>query len=206
MSKDHAPGDFARKNGYRSDLEIAESGPMVKSVNTSFGSKNHNAYVHRTDGTHEHFFYSPKDARSGWHGHNWETRNNHPQSPVKESTNTSTTGGKTMERNSFIESLRTDKATIDRCNRVSKTVAEKSQMATGKRVGDDGGRERGDTGPASLGREAGNKCGPSNARSASGEGHGGQSAQGHGTSGHGGANGGQGAGGQGGPGGGHGGH
>lgn len=78
MSKDHMSSVFARESGYKSNFEVAETSPMVKSVNTSFGSRNHNAYIHRSDGTHEHFFYFPKDARSGWHGHNWETRSNHP--------------------------------------------------------------------------------------------------------------------------------
>lgn len=53
MSKDHIPSDFGRPSGYKSDLEIAETGSKVKSINTSFGSKNHNAYIMRTDKTHE---------------------------------------------------------------------------------------------------------------------------------------------------------
>lgn len=71
MSKDHSPGGFDRSNGYKSDIEVAETGPMVKSVNTSFGSKNHNVYVMRTDKTHEHFYYNPQTLKSGWHGNNW---------------------------------------------------------------------------------------------------------------------------------------
>lgn len=192
MSKDHVPSDFARKSGYKSDLEVAETGPMVKSVNTSFGSKNHNAYIHRSDGTHEHFFYSPKDAKSGWHGHNWETHNNHPQKQVKANTKVSPEGGKTMDRNSFVESIKVDKATIDRCNEVSRNAAKNANIQVGRKNGaDDGGRERGDTGPASLGRESGNKSGPSNAHTSTGEsqGHSGQASSGHGESGHGSAGG-----------------
>lgn len=60
MSKDHIPSDFGRPSGYKSDLEVAETGQMVKSINTSFGSKNHNAYIMRKDSTHEHFYYNPK--------------------------------------------------------------------------------------------------------------------------------------------------
>lgn len=212
MSKDHVPSDFARKSGYKSDLEVAETGPMVKSVNTSFGSKNHNAYIHRSDGTHEHFFYSPKDAKSGWHGHNWETHNNHPQNQSKDGTNASPEGGKAMDRNSFVESIKVDKATIDRCNEVSRNAAKNANTQVGRKNGtDDGGRERGDTGPASLGRESGNKSGPSNTHTSTGEsqGHSGQVSSGHGESGHGSAGGqssggGHGTGGQGS--GGHGGH
>lgn len=217
MSKDHAPSDFARKSGYKSDLEFAETSPMVKSVNTSFGSKNHNAYIHRSDGTHEHFFYSPKDAKSGWHGYNWETHNNHPQNQSKDNTNASPEGGKAMDRNSFVESIKVDKATIDRCNEVSHNAVKNASTQADRQNGvDDGGRERGDTGPASLGRESGNKGGPSNAHNSAGESHGhsGQSSSGHGESGHGSAGGqssggGHGTGGQGSGGhgsGGHGGH
>lgn len=35
MSKDHKPSDFARPSGYKSDLEVGETGPDVKSINTS---------------------------------------------------------------------------------------------------------------------------------------------------------------------------
>lgn len=188
MSKDHVPSDFARKSGYKSDLEVAETGLMVKSVNTSFGSKNHNAYIHRSDGTHEHFFYSPKDARSGWHGHNWETRNNHPQNQEKENTNARPEGGKAMDRNSFVESIKADKATIDRCNEASLNAAKNANTQAGRKRGaDDGGRERGDTGSASLGRESGNKSGSSVAHTSTGgsQGHSGQASSGHGESGHG---------------------
>ena len=209
MSKDHIPSDFARKSGYKSDLEVAETGPMVKSVNTSFGSRNHNAYIHRSDGTHEHFYYSPKDAKSGWHGHNWETRNNHPQVQTKSKTNPE--GGKTMDKNSFIESIKVDKATVDRCNEVSRNAAKNATTQSGGKSGaDHGGRERGDSGPASLGREPGNKDGSFSTRSISSEGHGssGQGSSGHGEGGHG-STGGHGTGGQSGSGqgsGGHGGH
>lgn len=159
MSKDHVPSDFSRESGYKSDLEIAETGPMVKSINTSFGSKNHNAYIHRTDGTHEHFYYSPQEGKSGWHGYNWETRNNHPN--LQEETQSISEGGKTMDRNSFIESIKVDKATVDRCNEVCLNAAKNANTHSSKQTmaADDGGRERGDTGPGALGREAGNKGG-----------------------------------------------
>ena len=179
MSKDHVPSDFARESGYKSDLEIAETGPMVKSINTSFGSKNHNAYIHRSDGTHEHFYYSPKDGKSGWHGSNWETHNNHPKD---QSTVLNNEGEKNMDKNSFLESIKADKATVDRCNEVSRNAA-KNATNTHSNSSDAGGRERGDSGPGSLGRESGNKSGPSSAHSTAGEG---QGSRGHGTSGHGG--------------------
>lgn len=201
MSKDHVPSDFARKSGYKSDLEVAETGPMVKSVNTSFGSRNHNAYIHRSDGTHEHFYYSPKDAKSGWHGHNWETRNNHPQLKAKTTAHTNPEGGKTMDKNSFIESIKVDKPTLDRCSEVSRNAAKTAETQASRKSGtDNGGRDRGDTGPASLGREPGNKSGPSNAHSAPGgsQGHSGQGAFGHGSTGGHSSSGGHGTGGHGG--------
>lgn len=169
MSKDHVPSDFARSSGYKSDLENAETEPMVKSVNTSFGSKNHNAYIMRSDGTHEHFYYDPQSQKSGWHGHKYPTKNNHPNSQPK----TDSKGGKQMDRNSFIESIKADKATIERCNEVSKNAAKNMNTQSGKKGGlDNGGRERGDTGPMSHGREGGNKGGPSpSPHSSSGEGH-----------------------------------
>ena len=200
MSKDHSPSGFDRPSGYKSDLEVAETGPMVKSVNTSFGSKNHNAYIMRTDKTHEHFFYDPQTQKSGWHGSNYKTHNNHPQLPVN--TDVQSRGGKNMERsNSFVESLKVDKATIDRCNNVSKDAAKKANMQSVKTTADDGGRDRGDSGPGSLGREPGNKCGGgtsghnsvNSGHGANGEGTSGQcvggcgtqGSKGHGSSGHG---------------------
>lgn len=110
-----------------------------------------------------------------------------------------------MDRNSFIENIKVDKATIDRYNEVSRNAAKKANTQTGRKSGlDDGGCERGDTGSGSLGHESGNK-GISSAQSANNEG---QSTSGQGASGQGlgdqGTGGGQGGGGQGA--GGHGGH
>lgn len=63
-----------------------------------------------------------------------------------------------MDRNSFIENTKIDKATIDHCNEVSRNAAKKADTQTGIKSGlDDGGRERGDTGSGSLGRKSGNK-------------------------------------------------
>jgi hypothetical protein len=65
-----------------------------------------------------------------------------------------------MKRNGFLESIKADKATIDRCNEVSKNAAKKMNSQSIKKSGlDNGGRERGDTGPMSNGRESGNKGG-----------------------------------------------
>lgn len=76
MSKDHRPGGFNRESGYKSDLEIAEEAGTR--VNTSFGSGNHNVYVHNAGHTHEHFWYDPTTNSSGYHGANVATANNHP--------------------------------------------------------------------------------------------------------------------------------
>ena len=170
MSKDHVPSDFSRSSGYKSDLEKAETGPMVKSVNTSFGSKNHNAYIMRSDGTHEHFYYSPKTQKSGWHGHKYPTRNNHPD----QQTRTKSEGAKSMDKsNNFFKSIKADKATLARLNEVSKNASKNANTKTGNKNGtDNGGRERGDTGPLSQGRESGNKGGPVTFQSqSSSEGH-----------------------------------
>lgn len=73
--------------------------------------------------------------------------------------------------NSFLESLKVDKETIERCDAVSKNAAKNLNTQVGQtNRADDGGRDLNDVGPASLGREAGNKSGPSNVRSTSGEG------------------------------------
>lgn len=164
---------------------------------------------------------SPHENRSHSHEMPKTQTNNNIQSH-----NSAEKGGKqTMDRYSFVESIKADKATIDRCNEVSKNAAKNMNNQTGKRSGEDnGGRERGDTGPMSHGRESGNKGGTApSSHSSSGEGHslngqggsavhspGGQtSSSGHssggsGTGGHG--SGGQGGGGHGSSGGGQGGH
>lgn len=65
-----------------------------------------------------------------------------------------------MSRESFINSIRVDQATIDRCNDVSRQVNQNADGNSGKRGGvEDGGYERGDSGPASQGREPGFKWG-----------------------------------------------
>lgn len=144
----------------------------------------------------------PKTQKSGWHRHNYETRNNHPKLNVEHANKK---GETTMEKsNSFVESLKVDQATIDRCNEVSKNAAQKANTPTSRSQSVDGGRERGDSGPGSLGRESGYKSGESNsghegnssAHSSSSNGTSGHSSSGEGSScGHG--NGGEGSGGQG---------
>lgn len=163
---------------------------------------------------------SPHENRS--HSHEMpKTQINNTQAH-----NNADNGGKqAVDRYSFVESIKADKATIDRCNEVSKNAAKNMNNQSGKKGGlDNGGRERGDTGPMSHGRESGNKGGTApSSHSSSGEGHssngqggspghssGGQaSSSGHssgssGTGGHG--SGGQGGGGHGSSGGGQGGH
>lgn len=149
MSKDHIPSDFGRSSGYKSDLEVAETGDMVKAINTSFGSKNHNAYIMRKDSTHEHFYYNPQNQKSGWHGHLYETRNNRIPENIKQN------GDNNMQKNSFLEGLKVDQATIDRCNEASKNATKNNNNHASKNTSNEGGRERGDTGPASQGREGG---------------------------------------------------
>lgn len=123
-------------------------------------------------------------------------------------------GGKpAMGKNGFLDSIKVDKATIEKTNQVSKNAAKTfSSKSVGKSGLDDGGRERGDAGPLSQGREQGNKCGSLASHCSSDSGHisGGQSSSsGHGsgglgTGGH--SSGGQGCSGGHGSSGGHGGH
>lgn len=217
MSKDHIPSDFGRPSGYKSDLEVAETGQMVKSINTSFGSKNHNAYIIRKDSTHEHFYYNPKEQKSGWHGHLYETRNNKIPQNVKPN------GDNNMQKsNSFLENIKVDKATRNRCDDAGRKAARNmNNNQSVKNSHKEGGMERGDAGPASHGREGGayksgeaqSHNGAKSGQSASNSGHGtangghGDSNGGHGASGggHGGAGGGHGGsgGGHGSAGGGH---
>ena len=196
MSKDHTPSGFDRPSGYKSDLEIGETMPNTTKVNTSFGGRQHNAYTMQKDGTHEHYYYNPKQQRSGYHGANYPTHHNHPQ--LQNNISEKSKGEVKMERsNSFIDSIKVDKATVDRCNNVSRNAAQKANVQSAKYMADDGGRERGDSGPGSLGRESGNKSsGQSGHEGAnSGQGSSGHGASGQGSGGQG--NGGQGSGGQG---------
>lgn len=202
MSKDHKPSDFGRSSGYKSDLEIAETGSKVKSINTSFGSKNHNAYIVRTDSSHEHFYYDPATQKSGWHGHNYETANNHPN---QNQDNIEGKGESSMAKsNSFLEGIKVDQATIDRCNEVSRNVERSTNVQSTRNTTVDAGREHGDSGPGSLGRESAYKAadntssheGVDSGHSSEGNGVSGHSASSEGTSG-GHSAGGQGDGGQG---------
>ena len=63
--------------------------------------------------------------------------------------------GKEMGRETFMERIRVDEATRAKLAQVAKEHA--ARQNTGKKGRDDGGRERGDDGPAKLGRESGNK-------------------------------------------------
>lgn len=184
MGKDHDPSDFSRPSGYKSDLENAETGSLVKSINTSFGSRNHNAYIMRSDGTHEHFYYDPQTQKSGWHGYRYATKNNHPD----KNADLKSEGGKKMDRNSFIQSIKASKATINQCNQVSKNWSQNQATQSGKNGKDNGGKERGDSNnaPMSHGREGGNKGGPPATHSTSNGGHtanGQSTASGHSSSG-----------------------
>ena len=100
---------------------------------------------------------SPHENRSHSHEMPKTQINNNMQTH-----NNADKGGKTaVERYSFLESIKADKATIDRCNEVSKNAAKNMNTHSGKKGGlDNGGRERGDTGPMSHGRESGNKAAP----------------------------------------------
>ena len=110
---------------------------------------------------------SPHENRS--HSHEMpKTQINNTQAH-----NNADNGGKqAVDRYSFVESIKADKATIDRCNEVSKNAAKNMNNQSGKKGGlDNGGRERGDTGPLSQGRESGNKGGPApTSQSSSGKG------------------------------------
>lgn len=102
------------------------------------------------------------------------------------------------EKNSFLERIRCDQATIDKVNAVSRNSNQPVHRTA--EVTNDGGRERGDEGPGSLGRESGLKGESANEAGTTAASRNGTSGQSTGPSG---TNGGQGS--QGGPGGGQGG-
>lgn len=85
MGKDHKPSGFGRSSGYKSDLENSETDKNAVRVNTSFGSNNHNVYIHNNQGSHEHYYYDPATGKSGYHGENYPTKNNHPTVQQEES-------------------------------------------------------------------------------------------------------------------------
>lgn len=60
------------------------------------------------------------------------------------------------EKHSFLDRIRCDEATIAKINQASREAARKQPKSNHT---DNGGRERGDEGPGSLGREPGNKVG-----------------------------------------------
>ena len=59
------------------------------------------------------------------------------------------------DKNSFLDRIRCDQATIDKVNAVSRNSQPPANHST--EAVKDGGRERGDEGPGSLGRESGLK-------------------------------------------------
>ena len=67
-------------------------------------------------------------------------------------------GEKPMEknafRNAFIDRIKADKATIERCNTISREAAKHSNAPASHSKADSGGHERGDGGAMSHGREA----------------------------------------------------
>lgn len=112
---------------------------------------------------------SPHENRSHSHEMPKAQTNNNTQAH-----NNADKGGKpTVGKNEFLDSIKVDQATIDKTNQVSKNAAKNMNNQSGKKGGlDNGGRERGDIGPMSHGRESGNKGGPApSPHSSSSEGH-----------------------------------
>lgn len=115
---------------------------------------------------------SPHENRSHAHEMPKTQTNNNTQN-----TNNTNKGGKSeMGRNEFLDSIKADKATIDKTNQVSQNAAKNMNAQSGKKGGlDNGGYERGNStsAPLSQGRESGNKGGPAptSHSSSSGQGH-----------------------------------
>lgn len=63
------------------------------------------------------------------------------------------------KNNNFLESLKVDTETQARLAEVSKNYNNSKKNLSSKKSADEGGRERGDDGPGSLGRESGFKKG-----------------------------------------------
>lgn len=203
--------DLGHKPGHEFWRE-AEKAEKEGLTQEQFNNRMNNPDLYHIESPHENRSHSHEMPKTQINN-NMQTHNNADK------------GGKTaVERYSFLESIKAD-TTIDRCNEVSKNAAKNMSNQSSKKGGlDNGGRERGDTGPMSHGRESGNKGGTApSSHSSSGEGHssngqGGSpghssgsqaSSSGHssgssGTGGHG--SGGQGGGGHGSSGGGQGGH
>ena len=118
-----------------------------------------------------------------------ENRSHSHELPKNQINNNSDNGGKpAMDRNAFLESIKADKATIEKTNQVSKNAAQNMSNQSSEKSGqDNGGRERGDSGPMSHGREGGNKGGqsPSAGHSSGGSGSGGHGTGSSGMGGHG---------------------
>ncbi len=209
----HKPIDGKYDLGHKPGHEFwreAEKAEKEGLTQEQFNNRMNNPELYHIESPHENRSHSHEMPKT-------QTNNN------TQIHNNADKGGKpTMGKNEFLDSIKVDKATIDKTNQVSRNAAKNMSKQSGKKGGqDNGGRERGDTGPLSQGRESGNKGGPapsshssssggqnsssshSSGSSSSGGGH---ETGGSGTGGH--ASGGQGGGGHGSSGGsgGHGGH
>lgn len=152
--------DLGHKPGHEFWRE-AEKAEKEGLTQEQFNNRMNNPDLYHIESPHENRSHSHEMPKTQINN-NMQTHNNADK------------GGKTaVERYSFLESIKADKATIDRCNEVSKNAAKNMNNQSGKKGGlDNGGRERGDTGPMSHGRESGNKGGTApSSHSSSGEGH-----------------------------------
>lgn len=171
----HKPIDGKYDLGHKPGHEFwreAEKAEKEGLTQEQFNNRMNNPDLYHIESPHEnrsHFHEMPKTQTNV----NTQTHNNADK------------GGKsTMGKNDFLDSIKVDQATIDKTNQVSKNAAKNMSNQSGKKGGqDNGGRERGDTGPLSQGRESGNKGGPApTSQSSSGKG---QSSNGqNGSSGH----------------------
>ena len=136
--------DLGHKPGHEFWRE-AEKAEKEGLTQEQFNNRMNNPDLYHIESPHENRSHSHEMPKTQINN-NMQTHNNADK------------GGKTaVERYSFLESI---KATIDRCNEVSKNAAKNMNNQSGKKGGlDNGGRERGDTGPMSHGRESGNKGG-----------------------------------------------
>jgi hypothetical protein len=151
--------DFGHKPGHEfwREVEKAEKEGLTQE---QFNNRMNNPDFYQIESPHENRSHSHEMPKA-------QTNNN-----AQINNNVNKGEKPTMDRNAFLESVKVDKATIDKTNQVSKNAAKNMSNQTFKKEGqDNGGRERGDTGPMSHGREGGNKGGPaSTSQSSSGKG------------------------------------
>ena len=149
----HQPIDGKYDLGHKAEHEYwreAQKAEKEGLTQKQFNDKMNNPDIYQIESPHENRSHAHEMPKT-------QTNNN------TQNINNVNKGGKTaMGRNEFLDSIKADKATIDKTNQVSQNTAKNMNVQSGKKGGlDNGGYERGDStsAPLSHGRESGNKGG-----------------------------------------------